>query len=213
MEEIKAPDLSELKSIARSAPESSGVYIMRDLAGVIIYVGKAKVLKNRLSSYFTGRKDTKTRLLVSRIASLEWILTETEYEALLLENELIKRNTPKYNINLKDGKTYPVIRVTAEEWPRVFRTRRIVDAAASTSAPFPARRSSTAYLTSYGGSFRSGAAVVCANAKRPACTPHRALVPPPARARHREEYMAVVERVRKLLAGETEELLAPCEAR
>ena len=89
---------------ALKAPESSGVYLWRNLQETVIYVGKAKNLKNRLSSYFSGHKDIKTRLLVSRAASIEYITTANEYEAFLLENNLIKKYTPRYNINLKDGK-------------------------------------------------------------------------------------------------------------
>ena len=108
-------------------PHSPGCYLHKDRTGKIIYVGKAKSLKARLASYFSGKREIKTRMLVSKAATLEWILTETEYEALLLENTLIKRHAPRYNINLKDGKTYPAIRITNEEFPRVFRTRRIID--------------------------------------------------------------------------------------
>ena len=107
-----------LKRTAKEAPLSPGVYIMRGEDGEIIYVGKARVLRNRLSSYFTGEKDVKTRTLVRRARSIEHIITNNEYEALLLENTLIKQHTPKYNINLKDGKSYPVVRITNEDFPR-----------------------------------------------------------------------------------------------
>ena len=92
----------------------------------IIYVGKAKNLHNRLSSYFSGKKDIKTRLLISNARSIEYITTDNEYEAFLLENNLIKKYTPRYNINLKDGKSYPVLRITKEKWPRVFKTRTVI---------------------------------------------------------------------------------------
>ena len=94
----------KLHTIALSAPKTSGVYLWKDKAGTVIYVGKAKSLKNRLSSYFTSNRDIKTRILVSRAESIEYIQTENEYEALLLENTLIKKHKPRYNINLKDGK-------------------------------------------------------------------------------------------------------------
>lgn len=208
MEETKTPALSELKAIARNAPESAGVYLMRDGTGVIIYVGKAKVLKNRLSSYFTGRKDPKTRLLVSRIAKIEWILTETEYEALLLENELIKRNTPKYNINLKDGKTYPVIRITAEEWPRVFRTRRIVDDGSLYFGPFPNVEMIDSYLDLIRRLFPLRRCRRMRSRDTPCMYYHIGRCSAPCAGKiTREEYRVVVERVRKLLAGETEELI------
>jgi excinuclease ABC subunit C len=140
------PRLARFRALAREAPESPGVYIMRSDEGEIIYVGKAKVLRNRLSSYFSGRKDIKTRHLVSRVESIEWILAASEYDALLLENTLIKQHTPKYNINLKDGKTYPSIRITNEEFPRVFRTRRIIRDGSLYFGPFPSAETVDVYL-------------------------------------------------------------------
>jgi excinuclease ABC subunit C len=110
---------------------------MRDGEGVIIYVGKARVLRNRLGSYFAGEKDIKTSTLIRHTRSIETIIVASEYEALLLENTLIKQHFPKYNINLKDGKTYPVVRVTSEEFPRVFRTRHIVEDGSRYYGPFP----------------------------------------------------------------------------
>jgi excinuclease ABC subunit C len=110
---------------------------MRDLTGTIIYVGKAKVLVNRVKSYFTGEKDIKTRNLVRRIASMEFIVAGNEYEALLLENVLIKEHHPRFNIRLKDDKSYPMIRLTKEDFPRVFKTRRMVDDGSDYFGPFP----------------------------------------------------------------------------
>ncbi|MBN2652680.1 MAG: excinuclease ABC subunit UvrC [Spirochaetales bacterium] len=118
-------------------PSSPGVYLYKDVSGNIIYIGKAKNLKKRVSSYFSGKKDIKTSLLVKRIEDLEFIITNSEYEALLLENNLIKSHKPKYNINLKDGKTYPVVRITNEEFPRVFKTRRIINDGSRYFGPFP----------------------------------------------------------------------------
>jgi excinuclease ABC subunit C len=110
---------------------------MRDGEGVIIYVGKARILRNRLGSYFAGEKDIKTATLIRHVRSIETIIVASEYEALLLENTLIKQHFPKYNINLKDGKTYPVVRITHEEFPRIFRTRRIVEDGSRYYGPFP----------------------------------------------------------------------------
>jgi excinuclease ABC subunit C len=126
-----------LHATALDAPKTSGVYLWKDETGLILYVGKAKSLKNRLSSYFASNKDIKTRILVSRAHAIEYITTENEYEALLLENTLIKKHSPKYNINLKDGKTYPVIKITKEPFPRVYRTRRIQNDGARYFGPFP----------------------------------------------------------------------------
>ena len=126
-----------LHETALKAPQSSGVYLWRDDAGTIIYVGKAKNLKNRLTSYFSGQRTVKTRLLVSRAASIEYITTTNEYEALLLENNLIKKHSPRYNICLKDGKSYPVLRVTKEDFPKIFRTRRIFQDGSLYFGPYP----------------------------------------------------------------------------
>ena len=126
----------KLRETAQSAPKSSGVYMWKDESGIVIYIGKAKSLRNRLLSYFNSR-DVKTRILMSRAASLEYIDTANEYEALILENNLIKRHKPRYNINLKDGKTYPFIRVTHEPFPRVFRTRTIKNDGSKYFGPFP----------------------------------------------------------------------------
>jgi excinuclease ABC subunit C len=120
------PDFSSRLSALAAAP---GVYLMKDADGAIIYVGKAIALRNRVRSYFqsTRHKDPKTRELVSHIADFDVIRTDTATEALILENELIKKHQPKYNVMLKDSKTYPYIRITNEEWPRIISTRLIVN--------------------------------------------------------------------------------------
>ena len=109
-------------------PHSPGVYRYYDAAGNVIYVGKAKDLSKRVAQYFVEpeRLTVKTRLLVSRIADLQYSVVDTEADALLLENNLIKQYKPRYNILLKDSKTYPWICVTADEFPKVFLTRRVV---------------------------------------------------------------------------------------
>ena len=126
-----------LHQYALSAPKTSGVYLWRDEKDIVIYVGKAKSLKNRLSSYFASKRDIKTRILVSRARRIEYIQTDNEYEALLLENNLIKKYKPRYNLNLKDGKTYPVLKITNERYPRLYRTRRIQNDGARYFGPFP----------------------------------------------------------------------------
>jgi excinuclease ABC subunit C len=126
----------KLKAIALDAPTEPGVYIMKDEDGQIIYIGKAKSLKNRLKSYFYGEKDLKTATLLKHVRNIETIIVSSEYDALLLENTLIKQHSPKYNINLKDGKTYPVIRITHEDFPRVFRTRFIIQDKSLYYGPF-----------------------------------------------------------------------------
>lgn len=116
-----------LKLIVQNLPEKPGCYQYLDEQGVVIYVGKAKNLKRRVSSYFIKESQTrKTKILVSRIADIKYIVVETEWDAFLLENNLIKRHKPRYNILLKDDKTYPSICITDEEFPRVFKTRKII---------------------------------------------------------------------------------------
>ena len=118
--------LAKLQGIVSSLPAKPGSYQYYDENGVIIYVGKAKNLKNRVSSYFHKEVDRyKTKVLVSKIWDITYTVVNTEEDALLLENSLIKKYKPKYNILLKDGKTYPSICVTKEQFPRIFKTRTI----------------------------------------------------------------------------------------
>jgi|LGOV01.1.fsa_nt_gb excinuclease ABC subunit C len=111
----------------KKLPQKSGVYIMKNAGGTIIYIGKAKVLKNRVTSYFVGnKKNMKTRALVSNIADFEYIITLSELDALVLENNLIKKHQPFYNILLKDGKNYPYIKLTMkDDFPRIEVVRKI----------------------------------------------------------------------------------------
>ena len=110
---------------ANSLPLSPGVYIMKDKGGAVIYVGKSRKLKNRVSQYFqNGEKNLKTARMVAAVRDFEYFLCDTEMEALTLENTLIKQHTPKYNIRLKDAKSYPYIKITDEPYPRLVMTRR-----------------------------------------------------------------------------------------
>jgi excinuclease ABC subunit C len=123
-----AGKIDELKDVVKEFPTQSGVYLMKSLQDKIIYVGKAKNLRNRVRSYFTDSKDhtAKTRLLVSHIDHVEYILTKTEVEAFLLEASLIKKHRPKYNIRLRDDKSYPYIRMTwSEDFPRLYLSRKV----------------------------------------------------------------------------------------
>lgn len=114
-----------LKQIVLSLPDAPGCYQYLDASGIVIYVGKAKNLKRRVSSYFNKEQiSAKTRVLVSKIRDIKYVVVKTEEDALLLENNLIKRYKPRYNVLLKDDKTYPSIAVTNEYLPRIFKTRR-----------------------------------------------------------------------------------------
>jgi excinuclease ABC subunit C len=116
-----------LLEILSALPEKPGCYQYFDSKGTIIYVGKAKNLKKRISSYFQKEhENNKTRVLVKQICDIKYIVVDTEDEALLLENNLIKQHRPRYNVLLKDDKTYPSIVIKKENFPRIFQTRKIV---------------------------------------------------------------------------------------
>ena len=129
--------LTRLKTIVAALPSSPGCYQYLDSSGKIIYVGKAKNLKSRVSSYFLKNVDRrKTEILVSKIEDIKYIVVPSDEDALLLENNLIKKYKPRYNILLKDGKTYPSVCVTNEYFPRVFKTRKIIKGAGTYFGPF-----------------------------------------------------------------------------
>ncbi|MFZ4617583.1 MAG: excinuclease ABC subunit UvrC, partial [Rectinemataceae bacterium] len=202
------------RALVREAPEEPGVYLMKDAEGLVIYVGKAKVLRNRLSSYFSGRKDVKTRHLVARIETIEWIIAASEYEALLLESTLIKRLTPRYNINLKDGKTYPSIRITNEAFPRVFRTRRIIDDGSRYFGPFPSADLIDTYLDLVKRLFPLRRCVNMKAHKDVCMYWHIGRCAGPCVGKiTREEYAIHIAEVEKLLSGDTEALLASLRER
>ena len=127
-----------IKLILSVIPEKPGCYQYFDDKGTIIYVGKAKNLKRRVSSYFNKEHDSnKTRVLVKQIRDIKYIVVNTEEDALLLENNLIKRYRPRYNVLLKDDKTYPSIVIKNEYFPRVFQTRNIVRDGSQYYGPYP----------------------------------------------------------------------------
>ena len=129
--------LERLKRIVLALPESPGCYQYFDSEGTIIYVGKAKNLKRRVSSYFNKTVQTrKTQILVSKIENINYVVVPSDEDALLLENNLIKKYKPRYNILLKDDKTYPSVCVTNEEFPRVFKTRKIIPGVGTYYGPF-----------------------------------------------------------------------------
>ncbi|MCF8429087.1 MAG: excinuclease ABC subunit UvrC [Bacteroidia bacterium] len=129
-----------LKTIIASLPDSPGIYKYYDKDGTLIYIGKAKSLKKRVSSYFNKNQheNRKTAIMVSRIVDLQFTLVETEIDALLLENSLIKKFLPKYNINLRDDKTYPFICIKNERFPRIFSTRQHIKDGSEYFGPYAA---------------------------------------------------------------------------
>ena len=127
----------QIKNKLALLPDQPGCYLMKDRQGTIIYVGKAKVLKNRVRSYFTGSHDGKTFRLVKEIEDCEYIVTSSNIEALILELNLIKKHDPKYNVMLKDDKTYPFIKLTAERHPRLIITRKVKKDKGKYFGPYP----------------------------------------------------------------------------
>jgi excinuclease ABC subunit C len=199
---------SELTEKLKNVPDSPGVYILKRADGKILYVGKAKSLKKRIRAYFTDSRDIKTRHLQSRIGDLEVFPTGSEAEALLLENNLIKRWKPKYNINLKDGKTYPVIRLTNEDYPRVFRTRRIVFDGSKYYGPFPKVSHIDLYLNIIDKLFALRKCRGPVKEKKQPCFFYhigRCAGVCAGKITH-GEYRQRVEKVKMLLAGKTDEL-------
>ena len=126
-----------LKEKLAILPDQPGCYLMKDRQGTVIYVGKAKVLKNRVRSYFTGSHDGKTQRLVDEIEDFEYIVTSSEYGSLILEMNLIKKYDPKYNVMLKDDKTYPYIKITDERHPRLIITRKVKKDKGKYFGPYP----------------------------------------------------------------------------
>src|SRR5215813_4867786 len=127
-----------MKPAPENVPDVPGVYLFKGPRGKILYVGKARSLKKRVASYFTkGPESTKTEALLRSFHEIETIVTNTELEALLLENTLIKKHRPRYNVCLRDDKTYPYIKITTgEAWPRALVTRRVQDDGHSYYGPF-----------------------------------------------------------------------------
>jgi excinuclease ABC subunit C len=202
-----------LKAAARDAPLDSGVYLWRDEENRIIYIGKAKVLRNRLNSYFAKTQDLKTRALLKHAKSIETIITPNEYEALLLEHTLIKQHFPKYNINLKDGKTYPMIRITAENFPRVFKTRHIVEDGSHYFGPYPQVGAVDALLELIDKLFFLRKCRILRKRAAPCMYYHIGRCKGPCCNKiSREEYGEQLQRIRRLLSGESQTLVVELTA-
>jgi len=192
-----------------AVPTLPGVYLMRAESGEILYVGKASVLRNRLRSYFgiNSSHDVKTRKLVARIDDFEYIVTESEQEALLLENSLIKQHKPRYNIRLKDDKTYPYIKIDVNEpYPQVYVTRRTAKDGARYFGPFASAGSvrKTLGLIKRLFPYRSCTKTITGTDDRPCLDFHiKRCVGPCIGAVDREEYMHVINQVVMFLEGDT----------
>ena len=213
MEELRTSDY--LKGIVQNLPEGPGIYQYLNSEGTIIYVGKAKNLKRRVSSYFNREHEPgKTRVLVSKIADIRYIIVNSEEDALLLENNLIKKYKPRYNVLLKDDKTYPSICVQNEYFPRVFKTRKIIRNGSSYYGPYshlpsmyalldlikhlyPLR---TCNLNLTPENIRSGKFNVCLEYHIKNCAG------PCIGKQNHEEYMKNIEEIMEILKGNTQDL-------
>ncbi len=213
MEELKTNDY--LRGIVQNLPESPGIYQYLNSEGTIIYVGKAKNLKRRVSSYFNREHEPgKTRVLVSKIADIRYIVVNSEEDALLLENNLIKKYKPRYNVLLKDDKTYPSICVSNEYFPRVFKTRRIVRDGSTYYGPYshvpsmyalldlikhlyPLR---TCHLALTPENIRNGKFKVCLDYHIKKCAG------PCVGQQSHEEYIKNIGEIKEILKGNTKEI-------
>ncbi len=202
--------MGEIQEKLKLLPDSSGVYIMLDGEGVVIYVGKARVLKNRVRQYFhSTAKTEKVAAMVENIADFYYIITQTEIDALALENNLIKKYKPKYNILLKDDKTYPYIKVhTKEEYPRVSITRKIRKGDGKYFGPFMGgvRCGELLDIVAMVYNVRTCATAIHENPKKPCLAYHlgRCLAPC-AHQCEKEEYAERVKKVLSFLDGNYEE--------
>jgi excinuclease ABC subunit C len=212
-------DRTYLEEKVKSLPHKPGVYIMKDADGKIIYVGKAVSLRNRVSNYFgslTGQA-YKVKLMVDHIDDFEYIVVDTEREALNLENTLIKEHRPKYNILLKDDKTYPFIKVTTnEKWPRAFIVRKVLDDGARYFGPFAGNGSAfrTLRLLEKLFPYRSCDLKITEKEPRPCLEYyiHRCLGPCAGLA-DKAEYDGAVQQVLYFLEGKADNILLELEAR
>ena len=213
MEELRTSDY--LKGIVQNLPEGPGIYQYLNSEGTIIYVGKAKNLKRRVSSYFNREHEPgKTRVLVSKIADIRYIIVNSEEDALLLENNLIKKYKPRYNVLLKDDKTYPSICVQNEYFPRVFKTRKIIRNGSSYYGPYshlpsmyalldlikhlyPIR---TCNLNLTPENIRSGKFNVCLEYHIKNCAG------PCIGKQNHEEYLKNIDEIKEILKGNTQDL-------
>ena len=203
-----------LQSIVENLPDTPGCYQYLNKEGTVIYVGKAKHLKRRVSQYFQKEQTGKTRVLVSQIADIRYVVVKTEEDALLLENNLIKKYKPRYNVLLKDDKTYPSICITGEYFPKVFKTRKILRNGSQYFGPYSHMPTlneilslikqlytvRTCNLALTPENIRSGKFKPCLDYHIKRCKA------PCIALQSREEYMQQISEIRQILRGNTKEL-------
>jgi excinuclease ABC subunit C len=211
----KGPLVSE---ILRKLPPSPGVYLMKDATGKIIYVGKASSLQNRVRSYFgAGPLVRKVERMVQKVADIEYVVTGSEQEALILEMNLIKRHHPYYNVRLKDDKTFPFLKIsTNEEWPRVYFTRRVEGDGGRYFGPFASAYSVRETLKALRAMFpfRTCTRPVTGTDERACLEYHmNRCVAPCVGAADREEYAGVIRQVILFLEGRDEQVIEQVRAK
>ena len=191
---------------SRSMPDKPGVYLFRDISGNVLYVGKAASLQHRVRSYFPSQDPSpKLQKLVSRIADIDFIVTSSEQEAFILENSLIKKHRPYYNVRLKDDKTYPYLKITlAEEWPRVHITRRLIEDGSRYFGPFASASSlrQTMNLVNKLFPYRTCKKDITGKEIRPCLKYHiKRCAGPCIGAVSSSEYLQIIDRVALFLEG------------
>ncbi len=191
---------------AKRLPKSSGVYLMKDMENKVIYVGKASSLRDRVSQYFRDCDSPKTRMLVRNIEGLEYIVTATEVEALVLESNLIKEHSPRYNVKLRDDKAYPFIKITNEEYPRICIVRRRERDDAQYFGPYPGSKSvrELIKIASSLGIRRCRKKLPC----QPCLNYHiKQCAAPCIEAVTKKEYLGIIRNVSELLRGRNSQLI------
>ncbi len=213
---------SNVEKKLESVPAKPGCYLFKDQNGAVIYVGKAAVLRQRVRSYFQPSRPLHPKLtaLVRRISDIEWIITDSEVEALILENNLIKEHKPRYNVSLKDDKSYPYIRITNEDFPRIFITRKIVRDGSEYFGPYTNVKNVRNALRTLQRIFPTRSCKydltpeVIQSKKIPLCLDYyiHNCKGPCQGLQTKEEYGQIIDRVRKFLKGKTSELIREIRA-
>jgi len=201
--------MNNLKDKLKNLPNSPGVYLFKDAQGKIIYIGKAKALKKRVASYFARPQTDKNQMMVAKIADLDYLLTATETQAIILEAALVKEKQPKYNIDLKDDKSFPLIKISDEEFPTITIARRRKPAKQDTALYFgpytntQALRRAVKLIRKVFG-FRT-----CKNIPNKACLYYRLkLCPAPCIGKvDQQEYMRIIKDIIMFLGSRYEELI------
>ena len=206
--------LAELLENVRKFPKSSGVYLMRNDKGRIIYVGKAKVLRRRVSDYFLKDQNVKTNALLTHVHSIDYIITSSEYEALILENNLIKKHKPHYNIDLKDDKTYAMVKITNEDYPKVIKTRRKTQDGGKYFGPYPKSEDLDVFFQIIEGNFRYRRCGKFKKLSKPCLYYHIGKCPGPCfHDCDVSEYRKQIFKIERFLNGDSDEIRLQIEKR